>query len=253
MKFPPRDDWRMVGGVRSFSRVQGQGQPLVIVPGMGCAHFCYRPLQALLSPYFEVWAYDPPGQGYSQAPVNQFCTMREVSDHLAAWLEATGLRGCTLFGHSQGGEIAIDLAARYPGLVSGLVLCAPTGIPEYPDIAAQIWHLCRNALRERPLLCARVIRAYFMASPSRVWALLQDQLTHDTEPLMQQVTVPTLLLVGTRDPVVRPRMVQTFELYMPKARLLHIEGGTHAVHDSHSAQIATAVQQFIGQDLANLP
>jgi pimeloyl-ACP methyl ester carboxylesterase len=149
-----------------------------------------------------------------------------------------------LLGHSQGGEVLIDLEARHPGLSTRLVLCAPTGIPEYPDISAQILNLLRDALRERPVLCLRVVRSYFMAGPGRVWALLHDQLHHQTLPQLPKIRVPVLLLAGTRDPIVQPRLMAAFREALPEARLLEIPGGTHAVHDSHPAEVARAVAGF---------
>lgn len=239
-----RDHWLEVQGVPTYTKVMGAGPRIVLVPGMGCSHLYYQPLQAALAGTFEVWAYDPPGQGFSRAPHNKYRTAREVSDHLADWLRAAGLQGAVLFGHSQGGEVLIDLEARHPGLSSRLVLCAPTGIPEYPDIPAQILNLLRDSLRERPVLCLRMVRSYFMAGPGRVWALLHDQLHHQTLPQLPKIRVPVLLVAGTRDPIVRPRLMDAFREALPEAWLLEIQGGAHAVHDSHPAEVARAVVGF---------
>lgn len=177
-----REAWLEVGGVRTFARVMGSGPPLVLLPGLGCSHLYFGPIQEALSDRFEVWAYDPPGHGYSKAPRGTYTRLGELSDHLVAWLEAARLRDVVLFGHSQGAEIAVDLAAHQPHLVSKLVLCAPTGIPEYPNIAGQMLNLARDALRERPVLVWRVLRSYALAGPRRAWGLLEDQLHHQTVP-----------------------------------------------------------------------
>ncbi|MER3445181.1 MAG: alpha/beta hydrolase [Meiothermus sp.] len=248
-----REVWLEVQGVRTFARVMGAGPKVVLVPGMGCSHLYYGRLQEALAPYFEVWAYDPPGQGYSRAPSSQYRTMRKVSDHLAAWLEAARLHGAVLFGHSQGGEVVLDLAGRYPGLPSRLVLCAPTGIPEYPRIPWQLLNFVRNAPRERLELGWRVVRSYFMAGPSRVWALLYDQLNHHILPLMRRVHVPVLVLVGTRDPIIRPRLGKAFEEALPHALLRVIEGGTHALHDSRAEEVARAVLEFCPAERQAVP
>lgn len=245
-----RDVWLEVQGVRTYAKVMGSGPRAVLVPGMGCCHLYFEPLQRELSKDFEVWAYDPAGQGLSRAPQDQYRTTREVSDHLALWLRAAGLQDAVLFGHSQGGEVLVDLQARHPGLARGLILCAPTGIPEYPNIPAQLFYLAVDSLWERPVLNFRVIRSYFMAGPGRVWALLHDQLHHDTLPQLPHIRVPVLIVVGTRDPIVRPKMMSTFQQAIPHARLLEIKGGTHAVHDSHTAEVARAVREFVPLELS---
>ncbi|MER3480903.1 MAG: alpha/beta hydrolase [Meiothermus sp.] len=247
-----RDVWLEVQGVRTYAKVMGAGPRIVLVPGMGCSHLYFKPLQTALSRDFEVWAYDPAGQGLSRAPQHQYRTTREVSDHLAHWLRAAGLQGSVLFGHSQGGEVLVDFQARHPGLASRLVLCAPTGLPEYPNIPAQILYLFVDSLRERPVLSLRVIRSYFMAGPGRVWALLHDQLHHDTLPQLPQIRVPVLIVAGTRDPIVRPKMMSTFREAIPHARLLEIKGGTHAVHDSHTAEVAQTVREFVTEGKAEI-
>lgn len=248
-----RDDWREVQGIRVYARVEGAGRggpPVVLVGGMGCSHLYFQTFQAVLARRLEVWAVDLPGQGKSRAPAGRYVTLREQSDFLAAWLEASGLVPAVLLGHSLGGEIGIDLAARHPHTLSHLVLCAPTGIPEYPNLAEQIYNLARNALRERPTLVWRAVRSYFMCGFSRVMALLGDQLFHDTLPLLGQVHAPVLLLAGSRDPVVRPGMVRAIQLRLPRAVFVNIKGAPHALHDSHPEVVARALMAFVGGEQA---
>ena len=240
-----RTDWRTVQGVKTHALVQGEGPPIVLVPGMGCSHIYYEPLQAALSEHYEVWAYDPPGLGFTKAPPNQYRTLRDISNHLSDWLEDIGLGPCALFGHSLGGEVSLDLTARFPKKVSKLILCAPTGIPDRPNLTAQMWHLVRNSFRETHRLRVRATRSYFMAGFRRVQSHLINQLDHPTEPILSYVTVPTLVIVGTRDPIIRPRMGAALAEQLPSAKLIRVEGGTHALHDSHTPQVAQAVIDFL--------
>lgn len=239
-----RDVWLEVGGVRTFARVMGSGPPLVLLPGLACSHLYFGPIQRALADHFEVWAYDPPGHGYSRAPLGAYTKLGELSDHLADWLEAAQLAEVVLFGHSQGAEIAVELAAHRPNLVSRLVLCAPTGIPEYPNIAWQMLNLARDALRERPVLVSRVLRSYALAGPRRAWRLLEDQLHHQTVPNLPRIKAPVLLVTGSRDPIIRPRLVEVMDQLLPQSGWVEIQGGTHALHDSHTAEVAAAIKRF---------
>jgi len=242
-----RDVWLEVGGIRTFARVLGSGPPLVLVPGLACSHLYFGPVQRALAEHFEVWAYDPPGHGYSRARMGAYTKLGELSDHLAAWLEAAQLAEVVLFGHSQGAEIAVDLAARRPHLVSSLVLCAPTGIPEYPSIAGQILNLARDALREPASLAPLVLQSYLRAGTYRAWRLLCDQLHHQSVPNLHRIKAPVLLVTGSRDPIIRPRLAAVMAEIVPDSRWIEVQGGAHAVHYSHAARVAAVVQQFVSQ------
>lgn len=241
-----RDVWLEVGGVRTFARVMGSGPPIVLLPGLACSHLYFGPLQRALAEHFEVWAYDPPGHGRSRAPVGAYTKLGELSDHLAAWLEAVQLVKVVLFGHSQGAEIAVDLAAHRPHLISSLVLCAPTGIPEYPNIAWQMLNLTRDALREPAALGPLVLRSYLWTGMHRAWWLLRDQLHHPSIPNLRRAKAPALLITGSRDPIIRPRLAAVMAEVLPHSQWIQIREGAHAVHYSHADRVAAVVKQFVG-------
>ena len=106
-------------------------------------------------------------------------------------------------------------------------------------------NLARDALRERPALVFRVLRSYALTGPHRAWRLLRDQLHHQTVPNLPRIKAPVLLITGSRDPIIRPRLVSVMQEILPESEWVEIAGGTHAVHDSHTAQVAAAVRRFI--------
>ncbi|MBB6098151.1 pimeloyl-ACP methyl ester carboxylesterase [Deinobacterium chartae] len=243
-----RDDWRTVNGLRTYAAVAGSGPPIVLLPGLGCSHHYFRALQDELAQDFTVWAYDPPGHGYTRTRPGTFLRLEELTDHLAAWIGATHLEGTVIFGHSMGGEIGIDLAARYPGRVSKLVLCAPTGIPESPSVPGQLLALLRDGPRERPMFLLRALRAYLHCGSARILALARNQRHHRTGPLLPRVRIPVLALAGGRDPVVRPRTIETLCAGIPHACPVRIEAGTHALHDSHTLEVAGLMRAWLLED-----
>ncbi|NED92151.1 alpha/beta hydrolase, partial [Streptomyces sp. SID11233] len=60
-------------------------------------------------------------------------TMEEHADFLARAMEAAGVRGADVIGHSMGGTIAVLLAARHPHLVGRLVLVDANLDPVRPE------------------------------------------------------------------------------------------------------------------------
>ncbi|MFF6910795.1 alpha/beta fold hydrolase [Streptomyces sp. NPDC012389] len=65
---------------------------------------------------------DLPGHGISDRPADFGYTLEDHADALAAALDAAGVGGARVVGHSMGGSVSVVLAHRRPDLVSGLVL-----------------------------------------------------------------------------------------------------------------------------------
>ncbi|GHF30379.1 pimeloyl-ACP methyl ester carboxylesterase [Deinococcus metalli] len=234
-----------VHGLRTHALVLGRGAPLVVVPGLGCASWMYLRVAAALADDRRVYLYDPPGHGYSQGTASFPTCIEHLTDHLAAWLVQAGLVGTPVFGHSLGGEVTFDLAARYPGFCTAVVACAPTGIPENPSVPVQLLRLLRDLPRERAALLVPGLRAYRHCGVRRMLRLADDQTAHDTGPLLGRVDVPTLLLDGLSDPVIQSWTVQAIRTAIPDAVVREIAGGTHALTDSHPRAVARYTLDFL--------
>ncbi|MFC4063089.1 alpha/beta fold hydrolase [Planomonospora corallina] len=104
------------------------------LPGTEPARVYVHGLGAMSAPYFTRVACHPLlaghrsllvdllGFGLSDRPADFGYTLGEHADALARMMEAAGVTGARLIGHSMGGSIAVVLASRHPALVSGLVL-----------------------------------------------------------------------------------------------------------------------------------
>lgn len=232
-------------GLRTHAWVRGSGPPLVLVPGLGCASWMYVRVSRELARNRTVYVYDPPGHGHSEGMRRLPVCIEQLTDHLAAWLDAAGLRGAPIFGHSLGGEVAFDLAARYPDHVGALIACAPTGIPENPSVLAQVLRLMVDLPQERPQLLVPGIRAYARCGFRRMLRLAQDQGWHYTGPLLPRIEVPTLLVDGTSDPVIRLWTLEAIRNAIPSAYVCEIEGGTHALTDTFPKTVARYTLDFL--------
>lgn len=236
-----------INGLVTHAWVRGEGPPLVIVPGLGCASWMYVRLSRELARARTVYVYDPPGHGYSQGHANYPARIEDLTDHLAAWLEYTGLSGAPLLGHSLGGEVIIDLAARYPRFCTALIACAPTGIPENPSVLGQLLRLAMDVPQERPQLFIPGLRAYDHCGLKRMLLLAEDQSRHDTGPLLPKVEVPTLLIDGSADTVIQSWTVEEIKKAIPDAVVRVIDGGTHALTDTHPRAVAQYTLDFLEQ------
>ncbi|ANE43590.1 alpha/beta hydrolase [Deinococcus puniceus] len=234
-----------VNGLQTHAWVRGDGPPLVLVPGLGCASWMYVRVSRELARERTVYVYDPPGHGFSKGRRDYPRNMEDLTDHLAEWLVECGLNCAPLFGHSLGGEVIFDLAARYPTCTSALIACAPTGIPENPSVTMQLLRLLRDLPRERLPLLLPALSAYSTSGFGLMLRLASDQSQHDTGPLLPAVQVPTLLLDGDADPVIQSWTVREIRRAIPGAVVRTVPGGTHALTDSHPKTVARYTLDFL--------
>ena len=120
----------MLNGARHAFRVAGPmtpGAPPVVFlhggPGQGSAHF-----DALAGPFMErqlrMVYFDQRGSGHSERPASGDYALATLVEDVEALRRALGVPKVALLGHSFGGLLALEYAAKYPQNVSHLVFVA---------------------------------------------------------------------------------------------------------------------------------
>lgn len=237
----------VVNGLRTHALVGGQGEPLVIVPGLGCASWMYVRLAEALAHERTVYLYDPPGHGWSEGTWRYPARIHDLTDHLAAWLRCLKLVGVPLLGHSLGGEVILDLAVRHRGLAGVLVACAPTGVPENPCVPEQFLRLLADLPRERPALLRLGFHAYSALGFRRMLLLAYDQQRHLTGPFLKDIDLPTLLVIAGRDPVVHAWTVRELQRNVRQAEVQVVPAAPHALTDARPHEVAGRVLNFLAR------
>lgn len=110
-------------GVDLFYEERGEGEPpILLVHGWCCDHTYFAAqLEHFANRDHRVVAVDLRGHGRSDKPLQAY-TMQVFADDLAWVCEVLELARPVVVGHSMGGIVAFDLAARYPDLPSGVVM-----------------------------------------------------------------------------------------------------------------------------------
>jgi pimeloyl-ACP methyl ester carboxylesterase len=116
-----------VRGSRLRYLVRGEGEPLVLVHGLGGAAANWVALAPLLLRGRRLLVPELPGHGGSE-PLPAAPNLNAYADSLGALAEREGCFPAAVVGHSLGGAIALRLAIRRPDGVSRLVLAAAAGI-----------------------------------------------------------------------------------------------------------------------------
>lgn len=122
-----------VEGPRLYYERAGSGEPeLLFVPGWCCDWRAFKPQFEHFAQAHAVTALDPRGFGKSDRPESGY-HVRDFADDLARFCEHVGIDKPVIVGHSLGGGIAVELAARYPLLPHALVLVDPNPIDPLPE------------------------------------------------------------------------------------------------------------------------
>ncbi|MEX2159154.1 MAG: alpha/beta hydrolase [Dehalococcoidia bacterium] len=99
----------------------GAGRPVVLLHGVASSSRIWLLVGPLLGARFRTLALDQRGHGETDKPDSGY-DFASVTDDLAAFIDALGLERPVIAGHSWGGNVAVEFAARHPDVAAGLVL-----------------------------------------------------------------------------------------------------------------------------------
>src|SRR5918999_6238682 len=115
------DKYIEANGIRVYYEAHGEGEPLLLVHGGTATSRSWAAHLPAFTEHFRVFAPDSRGHGRTDNPAGEL-DYRVMADDLAALIAALGLRKPLVLGYSDGGQIALELGLRYPGLAGALVL-----------------------------------------------------------------------------------------------------------------------------------
>jgi pimeloyl-ACP methyl ester carboxylesterase len=199
-------------GVSLYYEQDGSGDPpLVFIHGWCCDHTFFQPQYDHLKNSHGVTSLDLRGCGRSDRPDNGY-DIPALADDIA-WLCAELRLSRPIFiGHSLGGMIAIELAARYPSLPAAVIAVDPGPIDPLPQtrrrfegFVAQLegpdWDAVRRAYIEGMFLAGddadrrRRIVETMCSAPQRVAVeMIRGVLTWNGTGALQLCRKPLLVL-----------------------------------------------------------
>jgi len=109
------------------TEIQGEGDPILFVHGLGGTSNVFTPQVAVLQRFFKCVRPDLPGSGRSATP--GAIDLVTLADDMAALIEENGGGRWHVVGHSLGTIVCQHLAVRRPDLVRSLVLVGPLLAP----------------------------------------------------------------------------------------------------------------------------
>jgi pimeloyl-ACP methyl ester carboxylesterase len=212
-----------VDGLTINYDVQGDGEPLLLIPYTSADHACYAFQLPAYSERFRCIALDLPGTGESDKPPGPYST-ESYAGQVAAFLGAIGVERAHVAGVSLGAAVAMHLAARHPDRVRSLSLHSAWDTSDsYLKTVVELWRTLALSL---PSVADVVIRAIFPmcltpemyvgrpefvdsladfvrgrpAQPVDAFLAQTDAvLAHDASAALGKINAPTLITFGARD------------------------------------------------------
>ena len=116
-------------GQELYYEVHGEGQPLVLVMGIGYDSTLWTLAQVpALSQKFQVVIFDNRDAGRSSQAIGAY-TIADMADDTAGLMDALDIRKAHVCGLSMGGMIAMEFALRHPGRLDRMILTGAPGAP----------------------------------------------------------------------------------------------------------------------------
>jgi pimeloyl-ACP methyl ester carboxylesterase len=241
-----------VDGLTINYDVQGEGEPLLLIPYLSADHACYAFQLPAYTEHFSCIALDLPGTGESDKPAGPYST-EVYADQVAAFLGAIGVEQAHVAGVSLGAAVGIHLAARHPGRVRSLSLHSAWDTSDaYLKTVLELW---RTLARSLPTVADVVTQAIFpfcftpeayAGRPEFVDTLVEfvrdrpaqpldaflaqtaAAIAHDAGPVLREIGAPTLITFGTRDLVCGERFAERLKSGIGGSELVVFEQLSHA-------------------------
>ncbi|WP_406144321.1 alpha/beta fold hydrolase [Streptomyces sp. NBC_01012] len=270
---------RTIHGYRRAYRIAGEGPAILLIHGIGDSSETWAEVIPELARHHTVIAPDLLGHGASDKPRADY-SVAAYANGIRDLLGVLGIERATLVGHSLGGGVAMQFAYQYPERTDRLVLVSAGGVGRdvnpvlravsLPGADLMLSTLRLPGMRSQVGLFTRLIK------------LLDTDLGQDADELLglvdalpdatsrsafistlravvdwrgQVVTMldrcylaqgmPTLLLWGSRDSVVRVHHAYAAHAAMPGSRLEIFEGAGHFPFHNDPARFRALIEDFV--------
>jgi pimeloyl-ACP methyl ester carboxylesterase len=261
-----------VNGANLWFQAIGDGEPILMMHGVGLDHASLRPWHGPLADPARVIYSDHRWNGASERVGEPDIAMWNAD--AAALLDHLGIARATIYGHSYGSWIALAFAARYPDRVSRVVVSAASPAFDYVET------VMANAQRKNPA-CAAKLAAGFASLPTKdadlaaLWleilplyfhgaprpevlaqtrysahgfalgmAALQGFTTVDRLPAMK---MPIQILAGRDDYITPPEQAQRIATLAPNARVVELAESGHFPFVEEQDRYLAAFRAFLAE------
>ncbi|MBE6954026.1 MAG: alpha/beta hydrolase [Ruminococcaceae bacterium] len=216
----------------------GAGKPLVLLHGNGESSEYFTHQLAVFPASRRVIAVDTRGHGKSPRGTAPF-TLAQFAEDLRELLDQKGIEKADLLGFSDGGNIAMLFALKYPERVDRLILNGANLYPRGVKLAVQLpvvlgyGIVSLIAKFDKKAVAKKEILGLMVREP------------HIDPKSLAALPHQTLVIVGDRD-MIRHRHSKLIADSIPNAKFV-ILPGSHFIAAEESAEFNRAVEAFLAE------
>lgn len=266
------ENYAEVDGLKLCYQEFGQGDTVLIVPGLGTSIDFWQLNIPVLARSFHVVAVDPPGFGKSDKPDAGY-ELSWMNSKIIAFMDARGIDRVSVIGGSMGGHLALLLALDHPDRVDKLVMMGSTGDWPPPGPLLRpglkgLWNerivndylrghwpaifqkmvLHPNEMTQRLLRYQMALRADY----DRFWPegrasarAIRSIFFSSCRDRLAEVRVPVLLVWGQSDQIHTPEHARFMHQRIPNSSLVILANSGHEAMIDQTEKFNDAVVSFL--------
>jgi len=244
----------------------GEGIPLVLIHGHPFDRSMWREQTAAFGSKYRV--ITPDLRGYGESEISSDKTMlEEFARDIAALLDELKADGIILCGLSMGGQVLFEFYRLFPQRVRALVLAdtfaqlddaerkqaryemakhlLKEGMHDYAEEVLSKM-IAPQTIEEQPEVKAHVLLMMRGTSPKGAAAALRGRAERpDYTPLLLQINVPTLIIVGSRDEFTPVSDAEFMRDRIPDSKMAVIEGAGHMPNLENPIEFNRVLDEFM--------
>ena len=202
--------------IEHFYIEKGQGEPLILLHGNGENVDYFVGQMDAFAQYFHVYALDTRGHGKTPRGTAPF-TIRQFADDLLAFLDARDIDKAHLLGFSDGGNIAMVFALKYPERVNKLILDGANldakGVKRSIQIPIEIGYRFAKLFAKKSEEARK--------NAEMLGLMVNDPNVRPEE--LSAIKAETLVMAGTKD-MIKDDHTRLIARSIPDSRLVILEG-----------------------------
>ena len=217
---------------------RGAGDVLLLLHGNGESLDYFAGQIDFFAKAYRVIALDTRGHGASPRGSAPF-TIRQFAEDLRAFMDEKGIESAHILGFSDGGNIALSFALKYPRRVKKLILNGanldPWGVKLHVQLPIVLgYHAARLFAGKRPAARRKMELLGLMVNEP-----------HFAPQDLRKLELPALVIAGDRD-MIRDRHTRLIADSLPNARLAILKGN-HFIANQNPEEFNRVVAEFLAE------
>lgn len=258
--------YAQVNDVNLYYEIHGEGDPVVLICGLGSQLQSWATQVPIYSKHFKVIVFDNRGSGKSDKPEQGYLTS-DMADDTAALMEHLEIESAHIVGKSMGGMIAQWLAINYPDKVKKLILACSSASRD--EVGNEILRMGREIATKVGTKAVWLMSLYLgynreyieenLGNIKEIMSTLPEDPDvlkgyigqsyacqgHNAVDLLNQISSETLVILGETDLIASPKRSKVLADLIPNSELKVFPGVGHGFWREKQQEVDDLVLDFL--------